>query len=163
MNIFYLHEEPEICAQMHNDKHCVKMILESAQMLCTAHRALDGNDKCDNLFMYKQAHLNHPSTKWVRENVYNYKWMFNLFEELCEEYTYRYEKAHTTDLKLREVLREPPLNIPMINQRRTEPPQCMPDEYKSTNTIEAYRNYYMGEKSHFCVWKNRPTPTWYTK
>jgi len=84
MNIFYLHEEPEICAQMHNDKHCVKMILESAQMLCTAHRALDGNDKCDNLFMYKQAHLNHPSTKWVRENIYNYKWMFNLFEELCE-------------------------------------------------------------------------------
>ena len=107
MNIFYLHEEPLVCAQMHNDKHCVKMILESAQMLCTAHRALDGNDKCDNLFMYKQAHLNHPSTKWVRENVYNYKWMFNLFEELCEEYTYRYEKVHTTDLKLREVLREP--------------------------------------------------------
>ena len=55
MNIFYLHEEPQNCAQMHNDKHCVKMILESAQMLCTAHRALDGNDKCDGLFMYKQA------------------------------------------------------------------------------------------------------------
>ena len=89
--------------------------------------------------------------------------MFRLFEELCEEYTYRYEKAHTTDLKLRDILREPPLNIPMINQQRTNPPQCMPDEYKSTDTIEAYRNYYMGEKSHFCSWKNRPTPTWYTK
>ena len=163
MNIFVLDKNPYEAARQACDKHVVKMILESAQMLCTAHRALDGNDKCDGLFMYKQAHLNHPSTKWVRENVYNYKWMFNLFEELCEEYTFRYEKIHTTDLKLREVLREPPLKIPMINQRRTNPPQCMPDEYKSTDTIEAYRNYYMGEKSHFCVWKNRPTPTWYTK
>jgi hypothetical protein len=135
MNIFYLHDVPETCARMHNDKHCVKMILESAQMLCTAHRALDGNDKCDNLFMYKQAHLNHPSTKWVRENVYNYKWMFSLFEELCDEYTYRYDKLHSTDLRLRETLRETPLRIPSINQKRTTPPQCMPDEYKSADAI----------------------------
>ena len=162
MNIFYLHEEPETCAQMHNDKHCVKMILESAQMLCTAHRALDGNDKCDNMFMYKQAHLNHPSTKWVRENCYNYRWMFDLFEALCDEYTYRYEKGHATDLKLRETLRELPMKIPMINTAFKEPPQCMPDEYKSRDTVEAYRNYYMGEKSSFSTWKNRQTPEWYT-
>ena len=42
MNIFYLDSDPIICAKMHNDKHCVKMILESAQMLSTAHRELDG-------------------------------------------------------------------------------------------------------------------------
>ena len=53
MNIFYLNESPEIAAVEHNDKHCVKMILESAQMLCTAHRVLDGNERADELFMYK--------------------------------------------------------------------------------------------------------------
>ena len=42
MNIFYLHNDPKICAEMHNDKHCIKMILEYAQLLSTAHRVLDG-------------------------------------------------------------------------------------------------------------------------
>ena len=42
MNIFYLHREPDIAAQMHVDKHCVKMILETCQLLSTAHRILDG-------------------------------------------------------------------------------------------------------------------------
>ena len=42
MNIFYLHKHPEIAAQMHVDKHCVKMILETCQLLSTAHRILDG-------------------------------------------------------------------------------------------------------------------------
>jgi len=163
MNIFYLSESPQESALMHNDKHCVKMILESAQMLCTAHRILDGDDKCDGMFMYKEAHKNHPSTIWTRKNCYTYKWLFDLFEALCDEYTYRYGKIHATDLRLREVLRKLPNKIPMIEEHLTEPPQCMPDEYKSLDTIEAYRNYYMGEKSHFCSWKNRPTPTWYTK
>jgi len=163
MNIFYLSESPQESALMHNDKHCVKMILESAQMLCTAHRVLDGDDKCDGMFMYKEAHKNHPSTIWARKNCYTYKWLFDLFEALCDEYTYRYGKLHATDLKLREVLRELPNKIPMIEEHLTEPPQCMPDEYKSLDTVEAYRKYYMGEKSHFCSWKKRPTPTWYIK
>ena len=162
MNIFYLSQDPQEAALMHNDKHCVKMILESAQMLCTAHRVLDGDDKCNGMFMYKEAHKNHPSTKWTRENVYNYKWLFNLFEALCDEYTYRYGKLHATDLKLRETLRVTPLRIPFINTGFTEPPQCMPEEYKTSDTVEAYRQYYMGEKSSFSTWKNRQTPEWYT-
>ena len=162
MNIFYLSASPQEAAEMHNDKHCVKMILESAQMLCTAHRVIDGDIKCDTNFMYKEAHKNHPSTKWARENVYQYRWLFDLFESLCDEYTYRYGKLHATDLRLRETLRTPPNALAGLGEFE-EPPQCMPDEYKSENTIEAYRNYYLGEKSHFSSWKNRPTPTWYTK
>ena len=42
MNIFYLHEDPQVSAKMHCDKHVVKMIIEYAQMLSTAHRMLDG-------------------------------------------------------------------------------------------------------------------------
>ena len=42
MNIFYLHNDPQIAAQMHCDKHVVKMILEYAQLLSTAHHELDG-------------------------------------------------------------------------------------------------------------------------
>jgi len=161
MNIFYLNEDPQIAAVEHNDKHCVKMILESAQMLCTAHRVLDGDERADELFMYKEAHKNHPSTIWVRDNVHNYWWLYRLFVALCDEYTYRYGKGHLTDINLREVLRLPPKNIP-VNRKFYQPPQCMPEQYKCEDSVEAYHKYYMGEKSSFSVWKKRPTPDWYT-
>ena len=44
MNIFVLDKDPHIAAQMHCDKHVPKMIVESAQMLSTAHRLLDGEE-----------------------------------------------------------------------------------------------------------------------
>lgn len=42
MNIFVLDRDPYIAAQMHCDKHVIKMICEYAQLLSTAHRQLDG-------------------------------------------------------------------------------------------------------------------------
>ena len=68
MNIFYLDRNPVVAAQMMCDKHVVKMILESAQILSTAHRVLDGDEHADNVGMYKMTHKNHPSTIWVRAN-----------------------------------------------------------------------------------------------
>ena len=47
MNVFYLHEDPKICATMHADKHVVKMIVEYGQMMSTAHRVLDGTEWYD--------------------------------------------------------------------------------------------------------------------
>ena len=42
MNIFYLHKDPKVCAEQHLDKHVVKMLIEYAQLMSTAHRMLDG-------------------------------------------------------------------------------------------------------------------------
>ncbi len=160
MNIFYLNKEPKVAAIEHNDKHCVKMILEYAQMLSTAHRERDGDERADNLSMYKRAHLNHPSTVWTRENEAQYNWLYSLFVALSDEYSYRYEKKHSTDLLLRDVLEMPPENI-QKDMPFKQPPQCMPDEYKCDDSIIAYQNFYMGEKSHFCTWKKRDIPRWY--
>jgi len=158
MNIFYLHPNPTIAAKYHNDKHVVKMIVESAQMLSTAHRELDDTV---NDVIYKIAHKNHPSTKWARASYKNYMWLHWLFEELCDEYTYRYEKVHLTDTKLREVLRIPPRRIDYLPQF-TQPPQCMPDEYKvPDDSVSAYRKYYIGEKAYFSKWTNRDIPSWW--
>ena len=165
MNIFYLDKEPQIAAHYHNDKHVVKMILESARMLSTAHRELDGDDDgtlydADDI-IYRATHKNHPSTVWVRDNAKHYQWLYNLFESLCDEYTHRYGKEHLTDSKLREILRFQPFFID-TNKRFTQPPQCMPDEYKvDGNSVAAYRNYYMGEKSGFAKWSKRQTPPWW--
>ena len=159
MNIFYLNKSPNIAAIEHNDKHCVKMVLEYAQMLSTAHRECDGDDRADSLSLYKRAHLNHPSTVWTRQNDAQYKWLYKLFIALADEYTYRYEKKHSTDLLLRVALKAPPKNIPKGTFK--QPPQCMPDEYKCDDSIIAYKNFYMGEKAHFCKWKKRNVPDWY--
>ena len=160
LNIFYLNEDPEVAALEHNDKHCVKMVLEYAQMLCTAHRVLDGDERADELCMYKKAHINHPSTIWVRENDSQYKWLYRLFVALADEYTYRYSKTHATDLQLRDVLRFLPKKI-CTSKLFKQPPQCMPDSYKAEDSVSAYQRFYIGEKAGFSTWKRRKVPEWY--
>ena len=140
MNIFYLDKCPEKAAQLQYNKHVVKMILESAQMLCTAHHYWLINPDVP----YKQAHLNHPSTVWVRSDNQHYHWLYEHMLALGDEYTKRYSKTHLSITKCKEPLRLAPVNIPHVEFQ--QPPQCMPDEYKDKCSIQAYWNYYIGEK-----------------
>ena len=169
MNIFYLSNCPQEAAEAHNDKHCVKMILESAQMLSTAHRELDGNVPD---ILYKSTHKNHPSTIWARSSKQHYDWLFQLFQWLSFEYTKRYSKktlikgfggmykVHKTWDKLGQILMTAPKNIQ--DNGFIPPPQCMPDHCKKPDTIDAYRNYYMVEKSSISTWKHSQQPKWWT-
>lgn len=156
MNIFYLHTDPIIAAQYHNDKHVVKMILEYAQLLSTAHRILDDNKSTE---LYKATHKNHPSAVWVRANINNYNWLYNLFIALCDEYTFRYNKVHLTDSKLRLHLKTPPINI--AHDQFYQPTQAMPIEYHQDDSIAAYREYYINSKDHLASWTKRGKPDWY--
>lgn len=156
MNIFYLSNDPEKAATYHNDKHVVKMILESAQMLSTAHRVLDNSTE---IILYKSTHINHPSTKWTRANINNYMWLYNLFCELCKEYTFRYGKTHLTEKKLKHVLRQAPMYI--LNDAFTQPPQAMPVAFHGPDSVTAYRKYYINDKNHLATWTKRPIPDWY--
>lgn len=157
MNIFVLDKDPTIAAQYHNDKHVVKMILETAQLLCTAHHVLSSDDKPDNL--YKVTHKNHPSAVWVRESLANYIWLYNLFIELGKEYTFRYNKQHKTIQKLKDTLAIPPNNISFSGL--TEFKLAMPNEFKLSDSVESYRNYYRNGKTHLAEWKIRGKPFWY--
>lgn len=178
MNIFYLDHNVTKCAEYHNDKHVVKMILEYAQLLSTAHRCLDGtlsvrlsqtgrkqkwyylSDYRDDL-LYNATHINHPSAKWCRDTVANYEWLYRLFCACCEEYTFRYGKVHLTDQKLRKILATPPKNIP--SGKFEEPWRAMPDEVKIGNdSLASYRNYYINNKTHLASWKKRSVPEWYS-
>jgi hypothetical protein len=175
MNIFYLDNDTKKCAEMHVDKHCVKMILEYAQLLSTAHRYLDGiltvglsesgrkrkqyilSDKREQV-LYSATHINHPSAIWVRQSDKNYSWLFEMFQSLLEEYTYRYGKRHACE-KLVWALEVRPNNIPRGNF--TEPTPAMPDHYKvAGDSIQSYKNYYLGDKTRMFSWKKRETPSW---
>jgi hypothetical protein len=160
MNVFYLDRDPEIAAQMMCDKHVVKMILESAQMLSTAHRVLDGDERANSAGMYKMTHKNHPSAIWVRTKSPNYEWLQKHMEALMTEYTYRYGKHHATE-RLIHCLWEFPKNISHGDGEVSDPPQCMPDYCKSDDTVSAYKTYYIVEKSDFATWKRRAKPEWF--
>jgi hypothetical protein len=174
MNIFFLDNNLKLCAEYHVDRHAVKMIVELAQMLSSAHRFLDGkleivkiNNRSKKIYklnnndslIYHISHVNHPCTVWVRESIHNYMETFELFKYLCEEYTYRYGKIHMTDTKLSKILSVAPNNIPNVSS--TPKAQAMPDIYKCDDAITAYRNYYIHEKSHLAVWSKRTIPEWY--
>ena len=163
MNIFYLHRDPIIAARFQCDKHVVKMILESAQMLSTAHRVCDGDTWADLVGLYKTVHKNHPSTLWARANAMNYMWLYQHMTGLMNEYTYRYEKTHATERLLKPLNRLPVTLTETHDKVKTftPPPQCVPEECKREDTVEAYREYYIKEKSHFAKWKKREVPEWF--
>jgi hypothetical protein len=156
MNIFYLDNDPMVCAQMHNDKHCVKMILETAQLLSSSHHLLNDTPPEG---IYKMTHKNHPSAIWARHNRSNYMWLYLLFVELCAEYTFRYGKTHKTEA-MKHILCQAPQNIP--EGEFTEPTPAMPDECKVPgNSLASYRSYYIMNKGHLATWKKRNKPEWY--
>ena len=177
MNIFYLDSNAIDCARMHNDKHVVKMILEYAQLLSTAHRILDGKlvegvsksgrkakryelpDTRDSI-LYTATHANHPSAIWARTSEVNYRWLFSLLIACMDEYTYRYGKVHATS-RLISALNKPPNNI-KFGGGFIEPPPAMPEHYRVLgNSIQSYHNYYINDKRVMSRWTNREMPLWF--
>ena len=166
MNIFAVDDDATLSAHQLPDKHIVKMPLECCQMLSIVYSSWYHNIgkvfKADGTpyKTEKGAFRNHPCTKWVAESDHNIQWLIQHGISLCEEYTYRYEKTHASQALIEWCSDNVP-NIP------TEPmstmPQCMPDEYKSSCSVESYRKFYNIDKrnSFKCVWTKRQEPEWW--
>ena len=159
MNIFYLAPDPFEAARFHCDQHVGKMLIETAQMLSTAHRATDNNNYADKAGLYKAAYANHPSCRWVRESSRHYWWAFQLACGLAREFSLRYHKNHKTASLLTAFAHNPPM---LNNNGFTEPPQCFGDQahLKQHDTVAAYRAYYLTKT--FATWKTN-TPEWVTQ
>jgi hypothetical protein len=181
MNIFILDQNPVVAAQSQCDKHVVKMIVESAQMLSTAHRMIDGvsaivasksgkrmvnyyrldDDREDVL--YKAVHHNHPCTIWTQENAANYQWHYRHFIALCSEYTYRYGRIHKSFEGLANILRTCPSRM-TCSEDMTPFRLAMGDSPESIrdDAVEAYRHFYQTKQRNFkMVWSRRDTPAWF--
>lgn len=156
MNIFFLDLIPRTSAAYHCDKHVVKMCLEYAQLLSTAIH-VNSPELAKSLPLYKKTHENHPCAIWARYSEWTFLHLLELAEELGKEYTKRYGKVHKS---IETVIWN--LEIPKFdNTGWIDPPQCMPDQYKCENTVQAYRNYYNGDKARFAVWKYTKQPEWF--
>ena len=178
MNIFYLDPDPKACAEMHCDKHVVKMIIEYAQLMSTAHRMIDGDEytdlsingrkikrwrhpELDDVLM-KASHAHHPSNVWLRQCNENYQWLYHMWLFLLNEYTYRYGKIHAC-VRFKDVLGSIPKNISIGSF--TPPTPAMPDDCKVLgNSLKSYHIYYATKKEHLWSWSgkinSRQRPTW---
>ena len=168
MNIFYLDPNPTLCAQAHCDRHVVKMILESWQILSAAW--YNNPDLIGGIEVYgkvlpsnilaKPAFLNHPCSKWASTSSGNYYWLHELSLELLKEYTFRFGRVHALSSKL-HALEEVPF-MP-LDRAGTPPPLCMPAYIKEStpDPVTAYRLYYLLEKRHLAEWTRRPEPQWW--
>tara|TARA_Y100000114_G_C11740200_1_gene318496 strand:+ start:443 stop:1024 length:582 start_codon:yes stop_codon:yes gene_type:complete len=185
MNIFILSLDPVEAAQMQCDKHVPKMLVESGQMLSTAHRVLDGkltrkpsksgktmvkywdlyegaDDLEAELLYYKAVHVGHPCTVWSMESDSNYRWHWEHMKALADEYTYRYGKFHKTERELLWQIQSPPRNIPKgpmtpFKLAMKANPECMFDD-----PVKSYRAFYQTKQYRFkMVWTKRSVPEWF--
>lgn len=157
MNIFVLDENPEIAAKYHNDKHVVKMILETAQLLNNAYPDIIENYPI-NLKRYKKTHHSHPCSIWASQSLKNWNWLAQLGINLCKEYTHRYNKIHKTQSIIEWMIKNPPF---LQDIELTQFKQAMPDNIKNEDVVIAYRNYYNTHKRHIAKWTNREIPKWW--
>ena len=154
MNIFCVHDDPRIAAQMLCDKHVVKMVLESAQLMSTTYQHFGWPAP------YKPTHRNHPCAVWLRAGAENYEWLREHARALAAEYTFRYGKRHKSAVVIDALWATPPF----LPAGGTPHPQCVPDTYKSVNAVDAYRAYYIGDKASIATWnRGRPAPEWWSQ
>ena len=169
MNIFHLSRDPSVAAESLCDKHVPKMLLETAQMLSTGLRKVINTPDEDIEGVYKKAYPYHPMTVWVGSSPHNFQWAVFHGLSIGLEYRARFGGNHASEKIIKNIeskawqvgfLSEE--TVSLFHKKMQTPPQCMPDEYKSENYIQAYRNYYIGEKSYFAKWqRGRCEPKWW--
>ena len=166
MNLFILSLIQKEIAKYMMDKHVSKILLEAVQMLCSAKRVLNPDDS-SNERLYKLAHKNHPVTIWCRTSKANFVWTLDLIEALHNEWRFRYghpeTKLHKSYIMAQYLKENMPSDDSFSKKGLTPFALAMPDEYKSDDPVQSYRNYYMSEdKQRIATWKKgRGKPDWY--
>jgi len=157
MNIFILDYNFKKNATYHVNAHVSKLVLETAQLLCTVAK-LKGFDA-----PYKPTHVKHPAVLWLNQSSANWNWLCLHGLALAQEYTFRYGKIHKCEAVIKG-LQNRTLEIWKDNKpyfEHTPFVKCMPDHYKVDDPVQSYRNYYKGDKAYIAQWTKRPIPDWW--
>lgn len=153
MNIFYLDENPVAAARCLVDKHVVRMVLETAQILSTV------SVRYGVEAPYRATHRNHPVVLWAGNTKGNWEWTLLHGMGIASEYKLRFGKEHKSAAIIDWCLEQGS----KPSSGSLEPPrQCMPDEYRCEDPVEAYRRYYIGDKIRMAAWREPGLPpTWF--
>ena len=190
MNIFVLHLNQRKAARWHVDKHVVKMLLETCQLLYTAHWLLAYPEllECNSAVAlskaqkqlevpeymwsapiceatgepgYRPCHSHHPCAVWTRGSSGNYLWLAQLGLELAKEFRFRFKKEHSCEKHIQWLFDNLPLDIQM--NKRHDFAIAMDDQYRiSKDPIRSYRNYYKTSKKErgLVKYTGRHVPHW---
>lgn len=157
MNIFVLDKDPKICAEYHCDKHVVKMILETAQILSTAYRegAFPGVNVQN---AYRATHVNHPVVKWAM-NLENAFWLSRLGIALSNEFTFRTGNTHLSSYVIH------PFHDFLSTCREITPKfiYCGSIDFNVDSVVDKYRLLYIHAKANFARWTVREEPSWFKR
>lgn len=186
MNIFILSEQTSPQhhyrqnAEFHCDKHVVKMIAESVQMLVTALHSraypelgtympasVVDSMPCRPL---ARGHSKHPCVQWTCQSILNLNYLACLAQALCNEHQYRYPLScdHTYSRWISDL-------VDHLTSCGYGPSAQIPDSFavaikttklQSTNTdhitaMNLYRSYYFRDKKGFATWRRRQKPVWW--
>lgn len=167
VNIFFVDLNPTRAAEALVDKHVVKMVLESTQMLANAYyheKATCPPPSTMSGTPYQKVHWDHPSAIWVREDFKHWVWLKMHAFELARQYTVRFPNALLKEHACLKALQYMEKNSPigwLGNRNFTQPPQCMPPEFKVRgDSVAAYRAYYRIGKKELHAWTSVPPPEW---
>lgn len=141
MNIFATSWCPSLSAHALDDGRCVKMILESAQMLGT----IFNEAGVHHPYKLSGGHANHPCTRWARETYGNTEWLFAHMNALANEYERRYDRVHAShrmtlkafDEFTRVTTQRRAMTAPVNAARRRD----LNLDFTMYPTHEAYRRY----------------------
>ncbi len=161
MNVFVLDRDPIVAARMQCNKHVVKMVLETAQMLCA--------NFPEGSAPYKRSHYNHPCTIWARTSKANFRWLVIHGMALANEYTNRYGKVHKSQevlmwcFKNMHKLTFPEEGLTEFGVAISDDQNCrmMIPGFDELDVVDKYRLYYIFDKSAFAEWPSGKIPKWY--
>lgn len=176
MNIFLLDNDPVQAAFDQCNKHRVKMVLETCQLLNNACPTFGYPElpKTDHLYSwlgprstYKQTHFNHPCSVWARSNHSHFVWLLIHGLSLSDAYSESYPRTHKCQWPLSilayQVCEKFNVSSPIDAPHTPEWwPIAMPDQYQlGSDVVNMYRQFYKAEKSYFAKWPNNQTPSWW--
>lgn len=166
MNIFALNRNPRVASKQHFQKHVIKMILESAQMLSTVFWLQDP-ERAEILnnegFIYKRVHTKHPCTIWANQCLENFSWLAELAMDLSKEHNLRFmpKNVHKSLKIVEYAYYNPPPTLSALGAM-TPFALAMPDDCKIGNPIFSYRTYYTSPyKQHLVDWGKGSEPLWW--
>ena len=180
MNVFYIDDDPVTAAIWLCDQHVSKMILESAQMMCTAIRHLKGLADTpreelpeDLKWLYRTAHPKHGSTIWVGTSYANFKWTFQHVVQMHHQHQLRFGTRHNSFRVARAAWvyamtkRMTPDAVPFPIPGRTDPYMAFGPELghlkDPEDPVGSYRKFYIADKAKFATWTNVEPPPWWPR
>lgn len=152
MNIFAIEENLAKSAKSLDNLRVVKMIVESCQILSTA--MIENGMSAP----YKPTHKNHPCTKWATHSYGNFADLAIHAESLLEEYTERFHKIHKCESVLGEIMSNVD-SSKFATRGKTPIPLCMPEEFKSNDTVASYRRYFASKPN--IRYPSDKVPNWF--